>query len=78
MTSEEIFCTGGMGGEPIKVFKNTDRRGRTFYAIHGGYMVNITYDRLEDGSDLDTLYDVDSFAWYTGINSLEEFENAIN
>lgn len=77
MTAQEIFCIAGLECDSRRVFFSTDHRGKTWYVQQGGRVVNATYDPIEEGTDLDMLYDVDSFTWSCGIDSLEEFENSL-
>lgn len=77
MTAQETYCIAGLECERRKVFFFTDNRGKTWYVQQGGRVVNATYDPIEEDSDLDMLFDVDSFTWSCGIDSLDEFENSL-
>lgn len=52
--------------------------GATWYAVDGSQNVNLSPDPLDDGTNVETVPDVDAFTWPDGIRSLEDLEDAID
>lgn len=63
---------------PCKVFIASDRNGLNWYAVEGSQNVNATYEDLDNGVDVETLNDVDTFTWFGDIDSEETLELAVN
>lgn len=49
----------------------------SWYVVEGGTVVNCTTDEIEDGVDVELLYDVDCFTWNKPVESEEELEEAV-
>ena len=73
------FVTGtyGSGKTPCFVYVAENRDGSKWYVVEGSQNVNLTFDEIEDGVNVEVLQDVDCFTGIV-INSLEELEEAIN
>ena len=77
MKTDTIKGTYGSGKTPCLVFTATDRNGATWYAVEGSANVNRTMEDLENGVDVETVADFDSFTWPAGIDSEETLREAI-
>jgi hypothetical protein len=77
MKTNTISGTYGSGKTPCQIFTATTRNGRTWYAVEGSSNVNLTYDTLTDGVDVETVADDDAFTWPAGIDSEETLAEAI-
>jgi hypothetical protein len=66
----------GGGHTPCDVFVYEDLYGN-WYVVEGGSVVNFTPDEVNDGVDVETLYDTDVFTWTEGIHSEEDLEEAV-
>ena len=64
-------------GNPCDLFCCEDADGGTWYAVVGSINVNYTYDPIEDGVNVESLRDVDTFTWDPGIDSEDDLEEAI-
>lgn len=78
MQYNEINGTYGSNKTEAIIYIATNRRGATYYAVEGSVGVNITYDEVEEGADVEELNDYDFFTWSKNIESLEDLEEAIN
>lgn len=67
----------GSNHTPCDVFIAENRDGSTWYVVEGGTMVNLTYDKVTYRVDVEELGDVDVFTWNKAIESIEEFEEAV-
>lgn len=72
-----ITGTYGSGRTPCSIFTYGSPTGY-WYAVEGSQNVNHTSEELEDGVDIETVSDDDTFTWPKGISSEEELENAVN
>lgn len=77
MKTYTVRGTYGSRQTPCNVLCADTRQG-TWYAVEGSSNVNLTPDPLEDGTDVETLPDVDTLTWQDGINSEEELQTAID
>jgi hypothetical protein len=77
MKTNTISGTYGSGKTPCQIFTATTRNGGTWYAVEGSANVNLTYDTLTDGVDVETVPDEDTFTWPSGIDSEETLVEAI-
>lgn len=75
--TKKINGTYGGSQTPATIFTANDTH-MTYYVVDGSVNVNITYESVEDGIDIETLQDIDTFTAGSPITSLEELENAIN
>lgn len=63
-------------GNKITVYACTD--GITWwYAPKGGTVINLTYDNVEEAENLESIDDIDCFSWLDGVNSVEDFLEAV-
>ena len=77
MKTNTITGTYGSGRTPCNIFTAETRSGETWYVDEGSSNVNLTYQTLEDGVDIEMVDDIDTFTWSDGINSEDELEAAI-
>jgi hypothetical protein len=77
MAQFEIDGTYGSAQTPCTVFVYEKRNGSKWYCVEGSCNVNLTYDDIEDGVDVEELTDVDMFTSSIEINTLNELEIAI-
>lgn len=75
----EISGTYGSGKTPCTVLVAQTRHGGAWYCVEGSKNVNYTPDAtiLEDGIDVETVPDTDTFTWPDGVNDTDELEKAI-
>lgn len=75
---ETLECCKGSNNDPCTVFVFTNKRGISWYVQKGGQLVNgTTSDAIKPGINIDTVTDFDCFTWEIPINSVEEFEKAL-
>lgn len=74
----EVNGTYGSGNTPCTVFVAEESDGTKWYVCEGSVNVNCTDDDIEEGVDVEELYDLDMFTAGKPIESLEELEEAIN
>ena len=67
----------GSGNTPCTVFVVENSNGSRWYAIGGSQNVNLTFENIEDGVNVETLSDVDYFTGIT-VYSLEDLIEAID
>jgi hypothetical protein len=72
----EVNGTYGSGKTPCTVFVAENRDGSKWYVCEGSQNVNLTYDEISDGVNVEELSDEDCFTGIT-VNSLEDLEQAI-
>jgi len=48
-----------------------------WYMAKYGQMANLTIDQVQDGVDLEQLHDIDCFSWPDGIETEQEFLQAV-
>jgi hypothetical protein len=73
-----VSGTYGSGMTPCEVFVVDRRRGGSRYVVEGGCNINLTYDEIEDGVDVEELRDEDCSTSQEPINSLEELVEYLN
>ena len=73
----EISCQYGRGTKNT-CFVKQNYNGSFWYVVKGGTVVNKTYDNINDGIDVEILNDVDCFTVNKSINTLKQFEKALN
>jgi hypothetical protein len=73
----EVNGTYGSYKTPTTVFVYENRDGSTWYCAEGSVNVNLTYQFIEDGVDIEELSDVDCFTWSSPIRSLDELIEAV-
>lgn len=77
MNTYEINGTYGSSQTPCTVLVYEKRNGSKWYCVDGSCNVNLTYDDIEDGVDVEELNDLDCFTSSIEINTLNELEIAI-
>jgi hypothetical protein len=73
----EVSGTYGSGKTPCTVFVADNLRWGKWYVCEGSQNVNLTYDPIEEGVNIEDLEDTDIFTSSKPINSLRELEQAI-
>lgn len=75
----EISGTYGSHLTPCTVLVAQDRRGGAWYCVEGSANVNYTPDAtiLQDGIDVETVPDTDTFTWPDKVHDLDELDKAI-
>lgn len=73
----EITGTYGSNRTPCTIFVSELTTGESWYVVEGGSVVNLTYDQLYDGIDVETIADLDCFTAQEGIYSVEQLEEEI-
>jgi hypothetical protein len=75
--TEELNCVYGsrQTKDTVYVYNNGD--GSKWYVVDGSVNVNLTFDPINDGVNVEELRDVDCFTWNKPIESIEEFEIAV-
>ena len=71
MKTYTVNGTSGRSKTPCDVFVAENRNGSKWYAAEGSTNVNLTYDEIEDGVDIEELSDVDCFTTKAEIDSEE-------
>ena len=76
--SRQLLLRGTYGSEKTKcnIFALEESNG-TWYCVEGSTNVNYTYEDITDGVDVETIQDEDVFTWSSGINSLDELQEAV-
>ena len=46
--------------------------GKRLYCVEGSCNINCTYDEIKDGTNVETLSDIDTMSSRVGINSVDE------
>ena len=74
----EYKCTYGSGKTKSKVlcYENS-YSGKTWYVVKGGCIVNLTYESLYDGIDVERIGDIDCFTSNKPINTLGQLERVV-
>lgn len=77
MNTYTVSGTYGSSKTPCDVFVAEKRNGSKWYAVEGSTNVNLTYEDIQDGVDVEEVGDVDTFSAQKEINSEEELIEAI-
>jgi len=78
MNTYEINGTYGSSQTPCTVLVYEERNGYSkWYCVEGSCNVNLTYDDIEDGVDVEELNDLDCFTWSDGIETLNELKTIV-
>lgn len=77
MKAETIRGTYGSALTPCNVIIATLPDGSTWYAVEDSANVNRTWETPEDGVNVETVEDFDTFTWPDGIDSEETLIEAI-
>lgn len=77
MNTYTVSGTYGSPKTPCDVFVAENRNGSKWYAADGSTNVNLTYDEIQDGVDIEELSDEDCFTIKNGIDSEEALIEAI-
>lgn len=77
MKTNTVRGTYGSALTPCDIITATDRKGLTWYAVEGSCNVNATWQEITEGTDVETVEDVDTFTWPAGIDSEETLIEAI-
>lgn len=72
----EINGTYGSGLTPCTVYVLEKPNGLKWYCVEDSVNVNATYGDLEDGVDVETVSDVDTFTASNPIEDLDQLEAA--
>ena len=51
--------------------------GKRWYCVEGSCNINCTYDEIVDGTNVETLSDIDTWSSRNGINSVDELYDFI-
>jgi hypothetical protein len=79
MAQFEISGFYGSSKTPCTVLVYEECNGFSrWYCVEGSDIVNLTYDDIEDGVDVEDLSDLDCFTWGIEINTLYQLEVAVN
>lgn len=54
------------------IFVYETRSGKRWYCVEGSCNINCTYDEIVDGTNVETLSDIDTMTSRNGINSVNE------
>ena len=74
MSTSTITGTYGGSHTPCDVFTYNNYSDHTWYCVQGSTNVNCTHHELEDGVDVETLEDVDTFQATKEVESEEDLE----
>lgn len=74
--SNELNCTFGAKNNPCIVYVYNDTY-ITYYVQSGGTIINLTYDNVSEGVNIDSVNDFDCITWSTHILSEQDLINAI-
>lgn len=67
-TPTDVFCAELLHGMDA---------GATWYVAEGAQTVNLTFDELHDGVNIELLNDLDCYT-VAPVNSLDDLENSLN
>ena len=73
---KDFKCITASGDKSIVYVYGTERQGY-WYCIHGGTIVNETFDEFYDGIEIEKIRDTDSFTWNEPIESIEDLALAV-
>lgn len=59
------------------IFVYETRSGKRWYCVEGSCNINCTYDEIVDGTNVETLSDIDTWSSRNGINSVDELYDFI-
>ena len=71
----EINGTYGASKNETTIFVYEKSNGSKWYCVENGYNLNLTFDEIEEGCNVEELADIDTSTSKDTINSLEEFYN---
>lgn len=77
MKTYELPCVYGSNNTPDTVLVYENRDGSKWYCVENSTNVNLTYDDIEAGVNVEELSDVDTFSWNTTINTIDELITAV-
>jgi hypothetical protein len=77
MAQFEIEGTYGSALTPCTVLVYEKKNGSKWYCVEDSCNVNLTYDDINDGVDVEVLADVNCFTWKRRIRTLNELATAI-
>ena len=69
----EVNIVYGSSHNKGVAFVNDNRRYK-WYVVKGGSVVNMTYDSIEEGCDVEELEDIDCMTSMKPINTIKQFE----
>ena len=75
---KEISGFYGSGNTPCTVFIYELQDGSSWYCVEDSKNVNLTWDYLENGIDVETVNDVDTFTSGHNIETLDQLESVID
>jgi hypothetical protein len=73
----EINGTYGRSKNNATIFVYEKRNGSKWYCVETSCNVNLTYEEIQEGCDVEQLQDIDTMSSTSPINNLEEFYDFI-
>lgn len=75
MKNREITTQSGvLSIRPVTVYVVENGDGSRWYVAEGGTLVNLTYDSIDEGTNIELVEDIDCFSVGECIESLEQLE----
>jgi len=71
---KEVNGTYGWSQTPCTVLVYEKRNGVSWYCVEGSRNVNCTYEQIEDGVDVESLTDFDTWSSCKDIETISELE----
>lgn len=71
---EIVTLSGNLTLRDTTVYVVENRDGSRWYVAEGGTTVNLTYDSIEENTNIELIEDIDCFSVNESIESLEELE----
>lgn len=79
METTTVIGKYGLTDKPSKcVVIIAQKNDYSWYCVKGSMNINKTYDTIEDGTDVESLHDIDSIHWDKPINTERQLIKAIN
>lgn len=78
MNTNTVSGTYGSQKTPCLVFTLLSSFGGTWYCVEGSKNVNYTYEDVDNGVDVEAIYDTDACTSQHPIESEEDLEKFIN
>lgn len=77
MNTFTINGTYGSQETPCTIFIAENRDGSKWYCVEDSINVNLTFDDLAEGVDVELVSDHDCFTWSSNIEDVDQLVNAI-
>ena len=77
MNTYEINGTYGSSQTPCTILVYEESNGDKWHCVKGSCNVNLTYDDIEDGVDVEDLSVLFTHRWSNGIETLNELKTII-